>query len=117
MTKNLLSTTLLASAMALPIAGTFAEAALAAKDNFVVYNDSRLTIVELYVSASNRTTWDNNILNGDVLGSGDSTRVVFGDPSPSTCLYDILAVFADGQTVEDYQINVCDSTGYTFYDQ
>jgi hypothetical protein len=42
---------------------------------------------------------------------------MFGDPSPNSCLYDILAIFDDGQSVEAYQINVCSGSGYTFYDE
>jgi hypothetical protein len=42
---------------------------------------------------------------------------VFTNHAPNVCLYDILAVFADGALVEDYQINVCANQGYAFYDE
>jgi hypothetical protein len=117
MGKNLVRNTLVASALAVPMAAIITDAAIAGKDNFIVRNDSRVPITQLYVSASSRPTWDNDILEGDWLEYGEQTRIVFGDPSPNNCLYDILAVFSDGQTVEDYQVNVCSNTGYTFYDE
>lgn len=94
-----------------------AERALAEKTDFRVYNDSNATITELYVSESSRDSWDNDILGADILTEGSSIQVVFGNPAANVCIYDILAVFADGQTVEDYQVDVCSSGGYTFYSE
>ncbi|GAB4240066.1 MAG: hypothetical protein Kow00121_66590 [Elainellaceae cyanobacterium] len=107
----------IASSLALPLVPFMAKEALADKANFWVYNSSNVTITELYVSESSRDSWDNDILGTDVLYTGGSIQVVFGNASQNACLYDIFAVFADGQTVEDYQINVCSSGGYTFYDE
>lgn len=117
MFNTLIRNATIASALALPIVPLMAEEALADKANFRVYNDSAATITELYVSESSRDSWDNDILGSDVLYSGSSIQVLFSNPSQNACLYDILAVFADGQTVEDYQVNVCSSGGYTFYDE
>jgi hypothetical protein len=115
MSKILLRNAIFASVLALPIASTIAPDALANKDNFVVRNESNVNIVELYVSSSSRTTWDDNILEqGAVLHTGESMRIMFDDPSPSNCVYDVLAVFANGQRVEDFQIDVCNSNSYTF---
>ncbi|NJN86658.1 MAG: hypothetical protein HC881_10515 [Leptolyngbyaceae cyanobacterium SL_7_1] len=108
---------IVAVTLAAPIAAVITGQAIASKDNFLVQNNSGEDIVELYVSASSRASWDTNLLGGDVLASGESTPVTFGDPSPQSCLYDIMAVFSNGQTVEDYQINVCSSPGYTFSGQ
>jgi hypothetical protein len=118
MSKILLSSAIFASVLALPIASAIAPNALANKDDFMVRNNSNANIVELYVSSSSRTTWDNNILEqGAVLRAGESMRVVFDDPSPSNCTYDILGVFANGQRVEDFQIDVCNNDSYTFSGQ
>lgn len=106
---------LAAVTLALPI--VVAEQAIASKDNFSVQNNSGEDIVELYVSASSRASWDTNLLSGNVLSTGESTPVTFGDPSPQSCLYDIMAVFSSGQTIEDYQINVCNTSSYTFSGQ
>lgn len=108
--------TLVASAFVAPIVALTAETASADKSNFWVYNNSSITVNELYVSSSNRDSWDNDILGQNVLPTGSSIQVVFGDNSPSNCLYDIRAVFSNGQVLEDYQINVCNNTDYTFFD-
>lgn len=106
-----------AATLALPLLPLMTETALADKANFWVHNDSNATITRLYVSESTRDTWDNDILGSDVLESGASVQVTFGNTSPNACFYDILAVFSDGQTVEDYQVDVCSNNGYTFYDE
>jgi hypothetical protein len=115
MSKRLIRSTLAASIMALPIASMTTEIALASKDNFMVYNNRRAAIVELYVSASNRTVWDDNLLsNGQTVRSGEGTRIPFRDSASQDCLYDIKAVFSDERTIEDYQVNVCTTDSYTF---
>lgn len=107
----------IASVFTLPFLAFTADKALADKADFQVYNDSNSTITELYVSESNHDSWDNDILGADVLATGSSINIVFGDTSSNVCIYDILAIFADGQSVEDYQVNVCSNGGYTFYDE
>lgn len=107
----------IAAVFTLPCLAFTAEKALADKADFQVYNDSNSTITELYVSESNRDSWDNDVLGADVLAIGSSTNIVFSDTSANVCIYDILAIFADGQSVEDYQVNVCANGGYTFYDE
>jgi hypothetical protein len=111
---HMIRNTLIAAACALPALSLSATAALASKDNFVVRNNSGSTITELYVSESSRATWDNNVLGTDTLPRGASTQVNFGDRSPNLCLYDIRAIFSNGQVVEDYQINVCRNSEYSF---
>ncbi|HEY9620426.1 MAG TPA: hypothetical protein V6C78_08655 [Crinalium sp.] len=117
MLNNILRNTLIISALTIPVLAATAQTALAGKSNFRVYNDSSSTVRELYVSDSRYDSWDNDILGRDVLPSGSDIQVVFSDRSPRSCLYDIRAVFEDGQVLEDYQINVCTNTEYTFYDR
>lgn len=105
------------SSFTLPFIALTAESGLADKADFQVHNNSEIAITELYVSESSRDSWDNDILDTDVLATGSSIQVVFGDDSPNTCMYDILAIFADGQSVEDYRVNVCSSGGYSFHDE
>jgi hypothetical protein len=117
MLQSVLRPIMVASALAVPIVSLLAQAALADKSDFWVRNNSNNTISELYLSASNLDSWDNDLLRSDTLQSGDRFQVGFGDDSSDTCLYDIRAVFSDGQVVEDYQVNVCDNDYYTFFDK
>jgi hypothetical protein len=113
---SLVRNALLTSLLTLPTAFLNTPEALADKSDFRVYNNSSVAITHLYASSSARDTWDNDILGRDILPSNSSIQVLFGNPSPSDCLYDIRAIFADGVVLEDYQINVCTVPGYTFYD-
>lgn len=105
------------SALAVPAIALTAPAAIAGKDDFHIVNETNAVIQELYLSDSRRDSWDNDILGRDILRSGQSVQVEFGDMSSNACLYDIRAVFADGEVVEDYRINVCTNDYYRFFDK
>lgn len=117
MLQSRLRYVVVASALALPLIPLMAHRALAAKSDFWVRNDSRTTVTHIYVSDSGRDTWDNDLLDGDTLASGEKLRVTFGDASSSRCLYDFRAEFSDGQTVEKYQINVCENDYFSLFDR
>jgi hypothetical protein len=116
MIHPLVRTALITSAIAAPFLPLMAHRAWADKADFWVYNNSEANITRLYVSESTRDTWEDDILGEDVLASGASIRIAFQNESSTNCHYDILAVFSDGQVVEDYRVDVCSSQGYTFYD-
>lgn len=105
------------SILTLPTVSLLPHKALADKTNFWVYNNTNANITELHVSESTKKSWEANILGtNQVVSSGDRLQVNFSNPSPNACLYDIWAVFSDGLVIEDYQVNVCDTRGYTFHD-
>ena len=108
---------MVAAALAVPIVSLLAQTALADKADFWVRNNSHNIISELYLSASNVDAWDNNLLKSETLKSGDRFQVAFADAADNTCLYDIRAVFSDGQVVEDYKVNVCENDFYAFFDK
>ncbi|WP_416674453.1 hypothetical protein [Egbenema bharatensis] len=116
MIHQLIRTTLIASAVSVLSVPVMAVRALADKADFWVYNNSEATITRLYVSESTRDTWEEDILGEDVLVTGAGIRIAFENESANSCHYDILAVFSDGQVVEDYRVDVCSNRGYTFYD-
>jgi hypothetical protein len=53
------------------------------------------------------------VLGRDTLESGTSTRILF-EGNASTCRYDIREEFNDGDVVEDYKINLCNTNSYSF---
>lgn len=109
--------TIVAATLALPMVLFTADSALADKDNFRVYNRSRYDIVRLHITSSDYGQWGPDILGNGILRSGYNMKVGFNDMSNNRCLYDIKAVFEDGEVVIDSQVNVCNSDGETFYDQ
>jgi hypothetical protein len=105
------------SALGLPMMALTAQSALADKSNFSIANNTDTVISELYLSDSSLSEWNNDILGTNILDVGEQTTVEFADPSPSRCLYDIKAVFADGEELEAFRINVCTESQYQFYNQ
>lgn len=117
MLSKLVRCAVVTSILTLPTVSFLPQAAFADKTNFWVYNNTNANITELHVSESTQKSWEANILDTDqVVSSGDRLQVNFSNPSPNACLYDIWAVFSNGRVIEDYQVNVCNSRGYTFHD-
>lgn len=111
MSNSIIRRAIAASVLAIPMTTAYALDALASKDDFTVQNNARTPITELYISPSNQTTWDENVLT-EQIRRGSSAPVTFDNTQ--NCLYDFMAVFSDGRVVEDYQINVCTRENYVF---
>lgn len=81
--------------------------------NVDVHNDTGVTLTHLYSTNSGQDDWGGDILGSDVIGPGESVTVDFDDGS-GACLFDVRARFADGDVLEQYQINVCRISDLTF---
>ena len=92
---------------------TFAQSAPV----FDLSNNTSVTLTELYISPTFADDWEEDILGTKVLSAGSTIEVTIDD-GRETCIYDFLGIFADGDKVEDYDVNVCDlyNTGYQFYE-
>jgi hypothetical protein len=71
-----------------------------------VFNASGYTIVQFYGSNTGRSSWEEDILGTGVLPSGSAVDINFNDGS-GACLFDFKAVFADGSSVVESNIDVC----------
>jgi hypothetical protein len=114
---KLAQSVVVASVIGLPVITLAAPEALAAKDDFYVYNSSRSDIYYLYISEASMSEWGNDVLGDQILYSGTETQIQFGNMSPSVCLYDFRAETSAGQVVENYQINVCTNDYFEIFDQ
>ena len=83
--------------------------------SFPLSNDTSVTLWELYMSPSNVNSWEEDILGANVLGPGETTNVIIAD-GRADCIYDIRGVFADGDVVEDWGVDLCDVGSYSFYE-
>lgn len=102
---------LLGAVIAIVAAGT---ATASVQDrNVRVHNDTGVTLTHLYSTNSGQADWGGDILGSDVIGAGESVVVDFDDGS-GACLFDVRARFADGDVLEEYQINVCQVSDLTF---
>ncbi|HEY9735821.1 MAG TPA: hypothetical protein V6D06_06040 [Trichocoleus sp.] len=115
--QKFLKASALISSLALSTVALTGQAALAGKQNFEVQNDSSQDVIEIYMTASHIDDWGQDLLGQySILRSGYSMQVEFEDPTPATCLYDILTVFESGEVLEDYGVNVCRNDYYTVFD-
>ncbi len=80
---------------------------------FLLINDSPGPLTEFYVSAASSGSWESNLLRGGYLDAGYEVDVLIAD-GLSTCVYDILAVFSDGERLEDFDLDLCELGSYTF---
>ncbi|WP_245259071.1 hypothetical protein [Salinarimonas rosea] len=93
--------------------GLVPSAALAQNRVVEIVNRTGVTMMEFYASNVDRSTWEEDILGADVLGSGSSVDVDIDDGS-GQCLFDFRAVFADGDEVVDEAVNVCEISTFTY---
>lgn len=77
----------------------------AANPSFLLVNRGRSTLNELYLSPAGDDSWGQDRLGDDTVRAGTSRtiRVASGD-----CLYDLRAVFANGEANERRRVNLCD---------
>ena len=106
---------LLATAIALPVSLISSSSAFADQRNFTLVNNTSQPITYLYISESGANTWEEDVLGKDVLGSGESTDIVFSGKT-GKCSYDIKTAFSSGAPFERYALNLCETTTYTLSD-
>lgn len=82
---------------------------------FTLTNETSVNMLEFYASPQTANDWERNIL-------GERTIQAHGDWQVITlagtrgCVYDFLAVFADGDKLHKYGINVCELETHTYYE-
>lgn len=87
--------------------------ALAEDLEFVLTNTSNADIVAFHVSHAGTDSWEENLLAGGYLPSGNEITIVIAD-GRDVCEYDIRTEFSDGHTFEDFGLNLCEMGSYTF---
>lgn len=70
-------------------------------------------MTKFYTSSTGLNNWESDFLRIGLLKPGQSTNVTIPD-GRKVCIYDVKAVFDDGDTLEDYKINICELGRYTF---
>ncbi|MDM7862124.1 hypothetical protein QTP81_16080 [Alteromonas sp. ASW11-36] len=79
-------------------------------------NDTSVTIVEFYASNIDSESWEENILDGNYLSPGNEFIINIDDGS-GYCLFDLKAVFADGDVVTNTKFDVCTETGWILFEE
>ncbi len=84
----------------------------AAQDvQYQLSNSTGLTLMEFYTSPASQGSWGDDLLGANVLAAGEAGTVTIAD-GESTCDYDLLFVFEDGQEMVD-TVNICEMASYT----
>ncbi len=91
--------------------GVMAAPVMAQDLVFTVTNESGVDLVELYTSAADAASWEDNILAGQVLPSGANGEVTITGAGDN-CAFDLRMVFSDGDVIED-STDLCSTAGYT----
>lgn len=84
--------------------------------NFWALNNSGETIIELYASPHNQSSWGEDQLGADEFPSGLGGVIRFEGAGKSSCLMDFHVVFSDGST-QTYTdgMNTCQYKAVLFY--
>lgn len=90
-----------------------AGAAQAQDRHVVIVNNTGLTMMEFYGSNTGSGSWEEDILGADTLPSGGQVRIDFDDAS-GYCMFDFRAVFEGGTVAERSNIDVCETSTYTY---
>ncbi|AFY31968.1 hypothetical protein [Calothrix sp. PCC 7507] len=114
--KNSVSQVLAQALLSSSLLALASQVVLADQRDFKVYNRTGSPIVNLYVARSTTKEWEEDVLNNGVLNSGEAQEITFSGYGQNECYFDIKAKFEDGQVVEDYKINLCETNSYTFSD-
>ena len=80
---------------------------------FILNNGDPATMMYFYASPSDVDSWEEDILGDSVVGPDESILIEIED-GRETCIYDFRAVFDDDSVSEDYEIDICELTEYTF---
>ena len=99
--------------LALALSAATAVPALALDRRMTIENQTGVTMTRFYGSNKGTKSWEEDILGEDVLPSGSSVKINFDDGT-GYCVYDLKAVFEDGDEVTQAGVNICETGTFTF---
>lgn len=94
-----------------PALGALAGHASAADRRVAVINDTNVVMVEFNVSNVGSQSWEEDILDQEVLGAGERVTVNINDGT-GACKFDLRAVFEDKDVVIRRNFNICEETSW-----
>ncbi|HRK70051.1 MAG TPA: hypothetical protein PLA85_00580 [Micropepsaceae bacterium] len=81
-------------------------AALGESKRMRFINETDVSLVRLYVSNALADEWGEDVLRGPEVRPGQSVVLAVGDDS-GACMFDIKALYADGNETIAYGIDIC----------
>ncbi|MUL35023.1 hypothetical protein [Gloeocapsopsis dulcis] len=118
MLQNTLRKVVTVTSLLLPAVFTLnVSKALADQRDFRVHNKTSYAIVDLYVSDSLSDSWEKDLVPSGYILSSSNSDLIYFDGRGNSCIYDIKAVFSDGDTAEKYRVNLCQISDFTFFNK
>jgi len=100
--------------VAAAVAAAFAVTPAFAEDVvFTLDNQSSGAVNELYVSALDSNSWEEDILGQDVLESGQQATITISN-ADDTCEWDVRLVYDDGSVTDERGIDLCNLENGTY---
>jgi hypothetical protein len=79
-----------------------------------IINNTKVAMREFYGSNAGAGSWEEDILGNAVLPAGSSVNINFDDGS-GYCNFDFKAVFNDGSSLVDSNVDVCSTSTVEFH--
>jgi hypothetical protein len=92
------------------VASALAAPAFAQSYEIRFQNNSGVTLMYLYASDTNNSSWEQDLLGQNVLRNGQYLDLTIHNVS--NCMYDVLFQFENGQELQDV-VNICSVGTYT----
>lgn len=83
-----------------------AAPAAAGEQDFTILNKTGLPIERIYVSASAKEAWEEDVLGENVLPDGERTKIRFSRDEDA-CLWDLKVVYSNEEGAAWQGINLC----------
>jgi hypothetical protein len=96
------------------IALIFSASTFAGEQDFLLVNDTGLTIDQFYCSAATTDKWEEDILGVDVLPDSESVMIQFSH-TEEECIWDFMIVDQDGEKIYWKGIDLCEIGKVTLY--
>ncbi len=80
--------------------------AWAGTQDFVLVNDTGVTINNLFVSETSKDDWEEDVLGEDVLEDGASVSITFS--GKKACMWDLMVKDEDGESLYWRKIDLCE---------
>ncbi len=82
-------------------------AVVASPKRITVVNKTSKAIHYIYISESENSEWEDDVLGDDVLAAGQRFTVTFNGYQEGVCSWDFKAVDEDGKEYFVYNVNLC----------
>jgi hypothetical protein len=92
----------------------FAGSSWAGQQDFVLVNETGLTIDQFFCSPTTTEDWEEDVLGAETLPDGESIKIEFSTEE-DVCEWDLKIIDEDGDEIIWTKINLCKTTKVTLY--